>query len=75
MKQIKDIKNKISWEEYYNPDFNWSDFNFYRNNQLSEDFIIEFKDKVWWRYITSTQKLSEQFIRKYNYRMDWKDIS
>ena len=39
MKQIKDIKNKLDWEKYYNPNFDWKEWEFYSNNQLSEDFI------------------------------------
>ena len=25
MKQLKDIKNKLNWQKYYNPDFDWDD--------------------------------------------------
>ena len=43
MKQIKDIKNKIEWEKYYSPNFDWHNAQLYRENILSEDFIREFK--------------------------------
>ena len=75
MKQIKDIKNKIEWEKYYDPDFDWSNYAFYRNNKLSEDFIREFKDKVDWEHISYYQKLSEDFIREFKDRVDWMMIS
>ena len=39
MKHIKDIKRKLEWEKYYNPDFNWNDWEFYKKNKLSVDFI------------------------------------
>ena len=63
MKQIKDIKNKIKWEEYYNPNFDWHNRQFYIDNKLSEDFIREFKDKVHWYDIAHFQILSKDFIR------------
>ena len=46
MKQLKDIKRKLKWEEYYDPTFDWSYWEFYKDNTLTEDFIREFKDKV-----------------------------
>jgi hypothetical protein len=32
---------------------------------LSEDFIREFKDRVWWRNISSYQILSDEFIEEF----------
>ena len=26
MKQLKDIKKKLKWEDYYDPDFNWNNW-------------------------------------------------
>ena len=76
MKQIKDIKNKIEWEEYYNPDFNWNSSDLYvSNNTLTEDFIREFKDRVNWEFIAMSQKLSEDFIREFQDRVSWQMIS
>ena len=37
MKHFKDIKNKIKWEKYYDPTFNWGSDEAY----VSEDFSIE----------------------------------
>ena len=75
MKQIKDVKNKIKWEQYYDPTFDWTDYAFYRNNKLSEDFIREFKDKVDWGSISEYQKLSEDFIREFQDKVNWYYIS
>ena len=75
MKQFKDIKNKISWEQYYNPDFNWYDWMFYYNNILTEDFIREFQDKVDWEYISIYQNLSEDFIKEFQNKVNWRIIS
>ena len=77
MKQIKDIKIKLEWEEYYNPDFDWNNWDFYnyKKNKLSEEFIREFKDKVNWRYISGCQKLSEDFIREFKDKVLWNYIS
>lgn len=46
MKQLKDIKNKLEWEKYYDPTFDWNDYLFYIDNNLSEEFIREFQGKV-----------------------------
>ena len=62
MKHLKDIKNKIKWEKYYDPDFDWDNIQFYKENVLSEDFIREFKDKVNWHLISCYQKLSVEFL-------------
>lgn len=43
--------------------------------ELSEDFIREFKDKVNWTYISQYQKLSESFIREFKDHVDWSMIS
>ena len=63
MKYLKDIKNKIKWEKYYNPDFDWHYRQIYIDNTLSEDFIKAFKNKVAWYNIARFQILSEDFIR------------
>ena len=75
MKQIDNIKKKIKWEEYYNPEFDWRDWGFYSNNILSEDFIREFKDKVDWSAICRYQKLSENFIREFKDKVHWGVVS
>ena len=75
MKQIDNIKKKIKWEEYYNPEFDWRDWGFYSNNILSEDFIREFKDKVDWSAICRYQKLSEDFIREFKDKVHWGVVS
>lgn len=75
MKQINDIKKHILWEEYYNPEFDWRDWDFYANNTLSEDFIREFKDKVDWMAVCRYQKLSEDFIREFQDKIQWGVLS
>ena len=75
MKQFKDIKKKLAWEEYYDPTFDWDDLEFYKKNKLTEDFIREFKDKVNWCYISYYQKLSEDFIREFKNKVNWIWIS
>ena len=75
MKHFKDIKKKIYWEEYYNPNFDWSNDTFYIDNKLSEDFIREFKDEVYWEMISKYQTLSEDLIREFKDDVDWWYIS
>ena len=45
------------------------------NKKLSEDFIREFKDKVYWSSISVYQKLSEDFIREFKDEVSWDYIS
>jgi len=42
---------------------------------LSENFIREFKDKLDWTNISYHQKISEDFIRKFTGRINWYHIS
>ena len=73
MKQLKDIKKKIEWEDYYDPTFDWYDWDFYKKNKLSEDFIREFQDKVVWRYISEYQTLSEDFKEEFKDKINFKN--
>ena len=45
------------------------------NQNLSEEFIEKFQDKVNWRIISANQKLSEKIIKKFQNRVDWDNIS
>ena len=65
MKQFKDIKKKLKWEQYYDSDFDWYDLEFYADNTLSEDFIREFKDKVDWEFVSEYQELSGSFKEEF----------
>ena len=73
MKQLKDIKNKIEWEKYRDPSFNWDDRSFYENNNhLAEDFIREFYTKVNWNYLSYFQiDLSEDILNDFMYLWNW----
>ena len=55
---IEEFKDKVDW--YY---ISWK--------QLSEKFIREFKDKVSWNLISASQKLSLDFIKKFQVEIDW----
>ena len=53
------ILNSTDWEN-----ISWQ-------QELSEEFITKFQDKVnWWR-ISEYQKLSEEFISKFQEHVDW----
>ena len=45
------------------------------NQNLSEEFIREFKDDVNWHNISCNQNLSEEFIREFKEYVNWKYIS
>ncbi|MNP57557.1 hypothetical protein D3C76_1523980 [compost metagenome] len=52
---------------------NWSIISYAQT--LSENFIIEFENKVDWESISYAQSLSESFIREYHDILDWDYIS
>jgi hypothetical protein len=52
---------------------NWDSISY--NQNLSEDFIREFQDRVYWAGISRKQKLSEAFIREFQNRVKWDYIS
>jgi hypothetical protein len=62
IKSIHDNSSKISWVTVSC----W---------KLSEAFIKEFQDKVYWNNISVYQKLSEVFIREFQDRVKWEYIS
>lgn len=39
-----------------------------RNQCLSEEFIREFQDKVYWKFIREKQKLSDEFLDEFNHK-------
>jgi len=41
------------------------------HQELSEEFIEKFKDKVNWSAISIYQKLSEEFIERHADKVDW----
>jgi hypothetical protein len=51
----------------------WYNISTYHN--LSEEFIKEFKDKVFWKSISKNQILSESFIREFKDNVSWWEIS
>lgn len=51
----------------------WADISEHQN--LSEEFIREFQDKVNWLPISKYQKLSESFIREFRDKVNWLLIS
>lgn len=59
------------YAELYDNDI-WSVIS--RCQTLSEDFIIEFKDKVNWYDISGDQKFSEEFALKFHNKLYWAPI-
>lgn len=58
---------RIELEKYYSF---WSSI--CETQDLSEEFIEEFADKVNWKVISYRQKLSRRMIEKYADKLDWK---
>ena len=44
------------------------------SQQLSEDFIREFQNKVDWKQISKYQKLNEDIIREFKDKLDWDEL-
>jgi len=55
--QIKDLRMKKNCRVY------WNDIS--KHQQLSEEFIREFKYVVDWKYIPKHQQVSKEFIREF----------
>lgn len=75
MKQLKDIKNKLNWQKYYNPDFDWDDENFYNENILSIEFLKQFQDKINWFYMSKVGWLNELILDEFKDKIDWWHVS
>jgi len=63
----------IDKKDIYFSNYEWERISYYKC--LSEDFIKEFKDKVYWPYISYYQNLSEEFIREFEDEVNWHNIS
>jgi hypothetical protein len=70
------IENSKSWWDCY--DFMYDELNAFKNisryQNLSEEFINQYKDKLEWKNITIYQNLSEKFIEKYSKKIIWNFI-
>lgn len=64
----------ITWEKYYNPDFDWNNWRMYVYDILSEEFIEEFQDYLNWNYISAYQKLTCEFISRFANKVNWSII-
>ena len=74
-KKVEQELNKIMKRYNYRSivDVNWNVISIYQ--QLSEDFIKEFKNKLDWPCVSNYQKLSEDFIREIQDYVNWDCIS
>ena len=65
MKYIKDIKKKIEWEEFLNPDCNWHYSGYYKKSRIANmSFINKFHDKIDWEWFFLYQKVPSSLIKK-----------
>ena len=63
----------IDKKDIYFSEEQWREISIYK--YLSEEFIKEFKDRVYWYNISHSQKLSEEFIEEFKNKVDWINIS
>jgi hypothetical protein len=50
----------------------WTDIASYQN--LSDKFIIEFKDKIYWKFYFEDRNASFDIIKKFIFKTDFEDI-
>ena len=75
---ILNYKKRFEWVELIDKytlcnNVNWASVS--KRQDLPEDFIHEFKDKLCWLYICIYQSLTEDFIEKHKSYIPWKWIS
>ena len=71
---ILKYKQHMEWRDMIDKyDGNWWDISMHES--LSEEFMHEYKDKLFWKCISQAQLLSEEFIREYQNRVWWLGIA
>ena len=79
MKYLKDIKNKIKWQQYNNPAIDWGLYYTYNEKMVDESFVETFKDKINWRFFSASLTTpivnNIDFLKKYQDKVDWEMIS
>ena len=79
MKHLKDIKNKIKWQKYNDPQINWHLYYTYKPEMVDESFVETFMDKINWRFfsagLTTPIVNNIDFLTKYQDKVDWEMIS
>ena len=67
MFKIEKINNKLKYEKYYDPNFNWDNMAFYYfdKNIFTYEFIDTFKDKINFAYLYLYNKIKLNIIEKY----------
>ena len=64
-----DVDDKTMIHSFHNvKDHWWGNFSIFPN--LSEEFMIEFQDKLDWRLIALSQKLSQDFLIKFHNKIE-----
>ena len=78
MKYLKDIKNKIKWQQYNNPAIDWGLYYTYNKKMVDESFVETFKDKINWRFfsasLTTAIVNNIDFLTKYQDKVDWEKV-
>ena len=69
--ELNKILEKYKWKSI--KDVDW--YNISYDQELSEEFIREFQDKVHWYNISYYQELSEDFMREFKDKPNWVCIS
>ena len=75
---IKQVKKSLLYdklEEYINLYSNLNNYILYINEQVSEEFMEEFKYSINWKYISIYQYIPNNLIDKYSNLIDWYYIS
>lgn len=76
MKKLDEIQKRIKWERFYDPGFNWFFSDIYSDTDIvTDEFIEEFKDKIYWGLLLEARVFPETFLVKYQDHLDWDSVS
>lgn len=70
---MKITEDKLRQQIFNKKNINWEYIS--NNILLSDDFIIEFHDKLDWNGVSGFQTLNESLIKKFSNKVNWKKIS
>lgn len=76
MNKLIEIQNKIRWEKYYDPEFDWRHNIDYIEKCLEDKcFINEFKPFIPWDYISYVGNFTSEAIYKTEKYLNWRYLS
>lgn len=69
------LHNGFEWDQFYNPNFNWESYSFYKNYPMTVEFLEKFQNNINWVKFSVHQKLNRDILRKFKHKLDWTSVS